>query len=126
MLVFVGCRALACKMRKCWLFALLLLLLVPGCREKQKVKPPQVLLTEQQMVDVLSDTYLIEAELNQMKSEGKEVGTLQNTYYEQLFAHYGITDSIFQENMKYYSYHLVELERIMDSVMNRFLKAQGK
>lgn len=113
-------------MRKRWFFALMLLLLLPCCGEKQKVKPPQVLLTEQQMVDVLSDTYLIEAELNQMKSEGKEVGALQNSYYEQLFSHYGITDSIFQENMNYYSYHLAALERIMDSVMNRFLKAQGK
>ena len=113
-------------MRKCCLFVFLLVLLLSACGEKQKVKPPKVLLTEVQMVDVLSDTYLIEAELNQMKSEGKVTGMLQNTYYEQLFAHYGITDSIFQENMNYYSYHLVELERIMDSVMNRFLKAQGQ
>lgn len=113
-------------MRKCWFFALLLLLLLPCCREKEKVKKPQLLLSEAQMVDVLSDAYLIEAELNQMKSDGNDVSTLQNTYYEQLFEHYHITDSVFQENMNYYSYHLVEMERIMDSVMNRFLKAQGQ
>lgn len=113
-------------MRK-YLFPLLLVLLaVSGCGHKEKVLKPTVFLTEQQMIDVLSDTYLIEAELNQMKSEGKEVGGLQRIYYEQLFEHYGITDTIFEENMNYYSYHLEDLERIMDSVMNRFIKAQGQ
>lgn len=113
-------------MRKYLLIVLLAGLAVFSCGHKEKVRKPEVFLTEQQMIDVLTDTYLIEAELNQMKSEGKDVVLLQSTYYEQLFEHYDITDSVFKENMNYYSNHLVELERIMDSVMNRFLKAQGK
>ena len=50
--------------------------------------------------------------------------TLQKAYYDQLFEHYEITDTIFQENMNYYTYHPDVLERVMDSVMNRFIKAQ--
>ena len=82
------------------------------------------MLTEQQMVDVMTDAYLIEAILNQKKTTGEEVSQLQQTYYDQLFEHYGITDSIFEANMDYYSQNLAVLERIMDSVTNRCIKAQ--
>ena len=100
------------------------LLVLCSCGNRNKVKTPEVLLTEEQMIDVLTDSYLIEAELNQMKSSGKDVQNLQAAYYEQLFEHYGITDSIFEANMDYYSHDLETLERIMDSVTTRFTKAQ--
>lgn len=76
------------------------------------------------MIDVLADSYLIEAQLNQIKADGKDVSQLQMDYYAQLFEHYGITDSIFEQNMYYYSYHPAILERVMDSVVNRFAQAQ--
>ena len=76
------------------------------------------------MIDVMTDAYLIEAQLNVMKGEGKEVSELQTLYYDQLFEHYGITDSIFELNLKYYTYHPDILERVMDSVTNRFARAQ--
>ncbi len=85
-----------------------------------------MLLSEQQMVDVVSDSYLIEAELNTRKSRGEDVRALQRTYYDQLFEHYGINDSIFNQNLTYYTFYPSVLERIMDSVNQRFLKAQGK
>ena len=76
------------------------------------------------MIDVMTDAYLIEAQLNVMKGEGKDVSDLQVLYYDQLFEHYGITDSIFELNLEYYTYHPEILERVMDSVTNRFAKAQ--
>ena len=108
--------------RTCFFLALALVLLV-GC-QRGGMKQPQLLLTEEQMVDVLADSYLIEAELNQKKSVGENVTDLQVAYYQQLFEHYGITDSIFDENMAYYTYQLPILERIMDSVNARFVKLQ--
>ena len=83
-------------------------------------------MTEQQMVDIMTDSYLIEAILNQRRSVGKDVSVYQRTYYDQLFEHYGITDSIFEMNMNYYSHEMATLERIMDSVTRRFEKAQQK
>lgn len=85
-------------------------------------KRPKVFLDEPQMIDVLADAYLIEAQLNLMKSEGKEVSELQKTYYGQMFEHYGINDTIFEDNMAYYTRHPAILERMMDSVTNRFAK----
>ena len=111
-------------MRRCCFLALLTLLLFVSCNNKDKVKKPEVFLSEQQMIDVLTDSYLIEAELTQKRSSGTEVASLQKAYYDQLFEHYAITDSIFEKNMNYYTHHPDILERMMDSVMNRFVKAQ--
>ena len=111
-------------MRKCCFLALLSVLVFCSCNNRNKIKEPQVFLDEQQMIDLLTDSYLIEADLTQKRSSGVEVAPLQKAYYEQLFEHYEITDTIFQENMNYYTYHPDILERMMDSVMNRFIKAQ--
>jgi len=109
-------------MRRCWVVVVLLLLAAMACSERDKVKKPKVFLEEPQMIDVMTDSYLIEAKLNQMKSEGTDISSLQLAYYDQLFEHYGITDSIFEQNMYYYTHHPDILERIMDSVNNRFAK----
>lgn len=111
-------------MRKCWFLAFLLLLAMVSCSNRKQVRKPEVFLNEKQMIDVLADSYLIEAQLNQIKADGKDVSQLQMDYYAQLFEHYGITDSIFEQNMYYYSYHPAILERVMDSVVNRFAQAQ--
>lgn len=101
-----------------------MLLALAACHDKNRVSVPDPLLTESQMIDLMTDTYLIEAVLNQKKSAGVDVTQLQQAYYDQLFEHYGITDSIFEANMDYYSHDLETLERIMDSVTTRFTKAQ--
>lgn len=111
-------------MKKCWAFIILLVLAGVSCSNQNKVRKPEVFLEEQQMIDVLADAYLIEAQLNQMKLNGTDVSEQQVAYYEQLFEHYGITDSIFELNLKYYTHHPDILERIMDSVTNRFVSAQ--
>ena len=104
--------------------AILLVLLGLSCCNRDKVRKPEVFLKEQQMIDVMTDAYLIEAKLNLMKSEGTDVSQLQEDYYDQLFEHYGITDSLFEQNMYYYTYHPDVLERVMDSVNKRLLKVQ--
>lgn len=110
-------------MKRCLFLTALAALLFFSCARKPE-KKPDVLLTEQQMVEVLADSYLLEAELNTRKSRGEDVKGLQRTYYDQLFEHYGITDSIFDQNMRYYTYTPAVLERIMDSVTRRLEKVQ--
>lgn len=113
-------------MRLLRIWAMVALLVLCSCGNRTKVKTPEVLLTEEQMIDVLTDSFLIEAELNQMKATGKDIQNLQAAYYEQLFEHYGITDSIFSQNLAYYSYQPPVLERVMDSVTNRFEKYRNQ
>lgn len=105
---------------------LLLMLLLAGavvcCDHRETVKKPELLLTEQQMVDVMTDVYLIEAMLKQKQAQGEPDAGLAEGYYRQVFDHYGLTDSLFKENMAYYAYQPEVLERIMDSVVHRFEK----
>lgn len=110
-------------MRKCWFFAVVLLLAGLSCSRDQ-VKKPEVFLDEQQMIDVLADSYLIEAQLNINKTKGIDVTEMQVEYYGQLFEHYGINDSIFEQNLYYYTHQPDILERIMDSLTNRFVSVQ--
>ena len=117
---------------------ILLFLLVTACGPKEKSFMPERLLTEQEMIDVLTDVQIIEADINYQKSKErdhkeedsvkiapKDYNKMTREYYDQFFEHYGITDSIFVQNIKYYSTQPEVLERIMDSVMSRLDKEKS-
>lgn len=100
---------------------------------------PDRLLTEQEMITIMADVQVIEADINYQKQQERERDPNDTTpvvpkdylkmsrfYYDQLFEHYGITDSIFSQNMKYYTERPEVLERIMDSVTQRLLKAANE
>lgn len=99
---------------------------------------PERLLTEQEMIDVMTDVQIIEADINFQKNQERERAPYDTTavvakdyvkitrsYYQQMFEHYGINDSIFTQNMRYYTERPEVLERIMDSVLQR-LTAQSR
>ena len=125
-------------MKKLPIFFLFFLLAV-ACGHKEKSFIPEHLLTEQEMIDVLTDVQIIEADINYQKTQErdqekedsviivpKDYLKMSREYYDQLFAHYGITDSIFTQNIKYYTERVETLERIMDSVTNRLTKEKSK
>lgn len=115
----------------------LFFVLAIACGRKDKGFMPERLLSEQEMIDVMTDVQIIEADLNYQKAQEREVEPndtvkvkqkdyvkLSRDYYSQLFEHYGITDSIFADNIRYYTERPAVLEKIMDSVMNRLVKEQ--
>ena len=96
---------------------------------------PERLLSEQEMIAIMTDVQIIEADINYQKTQEREQQEndsvkivpkdyvrMSRDYYTQLFEHYGITDSIFSQNMRYYTERPVVLEKIMDSVMQRLTK----
>ncbi len=94
---------------------------------------PERLLTEEEMIDVMTDVQIIEAEINYQKSSDKEQDTISadykamtQSYYSQFYEHYGITDSIFVQNMRYYTERPETLKRIMDSVVQRLTREQSE
>ena len=113
-------------------YVLALLFLVAACGNKEKGFVPEHLLSEQEMINVMTDVQIIEADVNYRKMQEKtsenvpmDYKNLTRSYYDQLFSHYGITDSIFMQNMRYYTEHSIQLEKIMDSVSQRIVKAQA-
>ena len=110
----------------------LLFVLVVACGHKDKGFIPERLLTESEMIDIMTDVQIIEADINYRKTQVREEGmqpqefrNLTQSYYDQLYEHYGITDSIFSQNLRYYTERPDVLEKIMDSVTQRLLREQA-
>ena len=110
----------------------LLFVLVVACGHKDKGFMPERLLTESEMIDIMTDVQIIEADINYRKTQVREEGmqpqefrNLTQSYYDQLYEHYGITDSIFSQNLRYYTERPDVLEKIMDSVTQRLLREQA-
>ena len=84
----------------------------------------------------MTDVQIIEADINYQKTQEREhkdsipakpvdYVKLSRLYYNQLFEHHGITDSIFSQNIRYYTERPALLETIMDSVTQRLTKEQS-
>ena len=92
-----------------------------SCGNKQtKVTAPNVLLSEPQMVEIMTDVYILENAINHRRGKSISTNNLKTKGYEALFEHYGITDSVFYENMDYYNDNPVVMKRVMDSVLVNF------
>ena len=107
-------------------------MLLTSCGHKEKGFMPERLLSQAEMIDILSDVQIIEADINYQKTKEREAEEapkdykgLTQSYYDQLFEHYGITDSIYSQNIRYYTERPDQLEVIMDSVMQRFVRLQS-
>jgi hypothetical protein len=117
-------------MKRLTLIALFFVLVV-SCGHKDKGFMPERLLTQEEMIDIMTDVQIIEADINYQKTKEREAEEapkdykgLTQSYYDQLFEHYGITDTIFSQNLRYYTERPDQLEKIMDSVTQRFVRAQ--
>ena len=95
-----------------------------ACENTSKTVKPFRLLTEQEMIAIMYDMQILEADMNYRKSKDKMTDEMPKEYYSQLFEHYGITDSIFDENLHYYTHDPALMERVMDSVTQRLTKIQ--
>ena len=85
-----------------------------------------MLLSETQMVDVLTDVQIMEAAIGYKKSINKPTEYLKTIGYDTLFSHYGITDSIFKANMVYYyDVEPLTLIRVYDSVESRLARMKN-
>ena len=124
------------KMKRFSLIILLFVLVTACGGHKDKGFIPDRLLTEQEMIDLMTDVQIIEGDITYQKTRERELSDsikiepkdyvkLSEEYYDQLFEHYGITDSIFKQNIRYYTEQPVLLEKIMDSVVQRLTKEQS-
>lgn len=103
------------------ILTLSVLLLLMSCGNKQtKVTAPNVLLSEPQMVEIMTDVYILENAINHRRGKSISTNNLKTKGYEALFEHYGITDSVFYENVDYYNDNPVVMKRVMDSVLVNF------
>ena len=108
------------------LFLLFVICLFFSCSSEKKKQAPTVLLSETQMVDVLTDVQIMEAAIGYKKNINQPTEYLKTIGYDTLFSHYGITDSIFKATMVYYyDIEPLTLIRIYDSVESRLARMKN-
>ena len=102
------------------------MVLLVSCSSEKKKQAPTVLLSETEMVDVLTDVQIMEAAIGYLKNINQPTEYLKTIGYDTVFSHYGITDSIFKVNMVYYYDHEpLTLIRIYDSVESRLARMKN-
>ena len=74
------------------------------------------------MVEIMTVVYVLENAINHRRGKNISTNNLKTKGYEAIFDHYGITDSVFFENMDYYNDNPVVMKRVMDSVLVNFQK----
>lgn len=105
----------------------LVLLFSVSCDDKKEVaEVPDVLLSETQMVDIVTDVQIMEQAINLRRGRNQNVYNLKTQGFQAIFSHYEITDSVFYENLDYYNANPELMQRIMDSVSANFQRMQDE
>lgn len=81
---------------------------------------PDGVMDSQQMVDFLSEAYLLEGDYaieSQFQYQSNSTTAMQA--YDSLLSVQGLTQVEVEKSLEYYSYHLEEYKAIMDSVVAR-------
>lgn len=97
-----------------------MLLIIFSCENKDHVATPTVVISEPQMVEIITDVQIMENAINLRRGRSQKIVNLKTTGFNEIFKHYNITDSIFYENLDYYNENPELMKRILDSVSARF------
>lgn len=109
-----------------WAIVLVLLIVtISACKPKEKSLPqPHLLLTEQQLTQILVDVHLAEGVLNYKRNLGLSFDENKNVLYNEVFAQHGITSKILESNLLYYNDQPEIMEKIYEEVINHLSKEQ--
>jgi hypothetical protein len=112
-------------LRKNLYIYLFLALVLNSCYELEKAKKPDTFLSEQEMVNVLTEISILSAAKGINKKKLEENGVLPNDY---IYTKHKIDSVIFAENNIYYSHDLDAYNRIYDKVEDTltFLKKKAE
>ena len=109
------------------LFILLLPLLFSCYHENQpSVEVPHHLLSEEEMVDVITDVQLADGAITYRRTRRIEQKEFRKSVYEQIFENYGITAKILNESMSYYNNSPKQMELIYDKVLAKLSRIEGE
>ena len=98
---------------KTFIYTLAIVLGLVSCN-KSYIDKPDDLLSKSDMVDILTDLYLNQQELNFSPIPDYSIQLAQNSLY--IFKEHKTTHKIFEESYKYYYTKPSEYQRILDKV----------
>ena len=98
------------------LFLILITIILFGCVRKDK--PPEGIMSKQQMVSFLIDLHLMEAKMNVTRFPKDSIKTFFPVVEEALFEKHNITDSVYFKSYQYYLNDMFEMEEIYSAVVD--------
>jgi hypothetical protein len=91
------------------------LMCVSSCKQERE---PSTVLSEKQMVSVLTEIYLIEEKASRMGLSRDSVVEIFPKYRERVFTKLSLSDSSFKQSMDYYMAHPERLKRIYTALVD--------
>ena len=108
-------------------FVFVSLFLISSCYNVNRDEPikPDILLSKEQMVEILTEVQLTEAgfHFKYYRNKAKE---LKPEFYNKILKQYGITLQQFKNNIDYYNYHPKVMKEIYESVLANLSKIQSE
>jgi hypothetical protein len=98
------------------LFLILSVVALFGCKPKDK--PPEDIMSKQEMVSFLIDLHIIEAKISVARFPNDSVKVIFPQIEEELFAKHNISDSIYFKSYQYYLNDMFAMEEIYTAVVD--------
>ena len=95
------------------LYTCIILIIVLGCQSLEKPEPPQNLISEDQMVTILTDIALVKSAKSSFKKK-LEINKINPEAY--ILNKYKIDSVTFTRNNEWYAYDLKKYEKIFEKV----------
>jgi len=110
------------------IFFILLLPMFFSCyhENQAEVIVPEHLLSEDEMVLIITDVQLVEGALVYRRTRRIEQQDFRESAYEQVFSNYGITAKILNENINYYNNDPENMELIYEQVLAKLSRMEGE
>lgn len=96
-----------------------------SCTHNQALPKPALLLSEKQMIDLLTDVHVIEASMNFRRNLGQSMDDRKTVFFDSLFKIYGITPELLEQNLRYYNENPDQMDRIYESVIEKLSALQS-
>jgi hypothetical protein len=106
--------------------SLLLAGILFGCQRADDTPPPQPLMPREQLVSVLADLHLLEAQVENARLSPDSARALYLQQQKGIFWRREVTDSLFQQSYRYYASHGKDLDDIYGIVLDTLAMRQTK
>jgi hypothetical protein len=109
------------------LSGLVLMITLVSCyrTEPEPVFNMSLVLPADSMVNLITDMHLADGVINTIKDKKKSVKPLATEYFEAVLQKHSITKAVFDESMRYYSFHAEKLNDIYEKVIIALSKKES-
>lgn len=109
--------------------SILSLLVIFGCTQKIETvaEPPNNLITQDQMVDIVADLVILDAILiKKQKMKSDDLDSTKYYLHNSILVKYNISRESFDDSFNYYAYNLKTMDDIYAKAITKLSKMQGE